>query len=110
MSSIYSNVFRNEIKIWDYLAGIYILFRKQEQTVQTQKSKDHEIDSSTPESIELFIEDQTFSPSYDLVLPLLRPPPRSRQQVVSLRAPVELTDGRLGEELNHTTARKPGHL
>jgi hypothetical protein len=63
---------------------------KQEQTVQTSESKDHEIDSPLQRVLHDFIEDQAFSPSYDLAPPLLRPPP----QLVSLRAPVELTDGR----------------
>ncbi len=69
---------------------------------------------SESESIEWFIEDQAFSPSYDLA-----PPPLSRQKVVSLAqsscvSPVEMNDGRreegVGEEPNHTTVRKPGPL
>ncbi len=39
------------------------------------------VDRVQPESIEWFIEDQSFLPSYDLAPP---PPPLSRQQVVSL--------------------------
>jgi hypothetical protein len=65
------------------------------------------------------MENQAYSPSYTLIrlLPIPPPPPLSRQQVVSLsqssrELPVELTDGkegeeRVGEEPNHTTARKP---
>jgi hypothetical protein len=66
------------------------------------------------ESIELFIEDQAFSPSYELSP---TPPynPFSRDQVVSLSqssygSPIELTDRRGGEgveeEPNDTTTRK----
>jgi hypothetical protein len=54
----------------------------------------------------LVVEDQTSSPSYDL-LPLLL----SHQKVVSFqsscKSPVELTEG---EEQHYTTARKPGPL
>ncbi len=69
------------------------------------------------ESIECIIENQAFSLRYDLA-----PPPRLtpllRQKVVFLSqyfyaTPVELTDRRgegVGEELNDTTARKPGPL
>ncbi len=72
-----------------------------------------------PESIECFIEDQAFlRRQLSHPIPL---PPFSRQQFVSLFqsscavAPVELTDGRVGgegvgEEPNHTMARKPGSL
>ncbi len=55
------------------------------------------------ESIELFIEDKAFSPSYDLPPP---PPLISPSYCVSL---VELTDGRGGGgggESNHTTVRE----
>ncbi len=56
-----------------------------------------------------------FSRSYGLAF---RPTPLSRQQVVSLPqsscvSPVEQPDGKkegMGEEPNHTTARKPGPL
>jgi hypothetical protein len=66
-----------------------------------------------------FIEGLAFSPSYDLAP---SPPPftLSRQHAVSLLQsscvlPVRLTDGErgregVGEEPNHTTARKPGPL
>jgi hypothetical protein len=70
------------------------------------------------ESIELFIEDQAFSPSHELS-PTPPYTPFSRDQVVSLSqssygSPIELTDmsgGELvGEEQSHTTTRKPGPL
>jgi hypothetical protein len=72
------------------------------------------------ESIEYFIEDQAFLRSYDSA-PRQPPflPPLSHQQVVSLSlsfcvSPAELTDGRrgegVGEEPNHTTAKKPVRL
>ncbi len=65
------------------------------------------------ESIECFLEDHGFR-----IIRLLSPPLHHLfcQQDVSLSqsscvSPVELTDGRVGgrvdEELNHTTARKP---
>ncbi len=72
--------------------------------------------SSPPESTEWFTEFQAFLLSYDSAP---RPPlyPLSRQQVVSLSqpscvSPVEFTGGGdgVGEEPNHTTARKPGPL
>ncbi len=71
------------------------------------------------ESIELFIENQAVSPSYDLD-PRPPPSPLSRQQVVSLSqslcvSPIELTDWRSGDggrgkKPNRTAARKPGPL
>ncbi len=64
----------------------------------------------------MFIEDQTFSPSYDLASPPTRLIPIPRQHVVALSqsssvSPVEFTDRRsgegVGEEPNETTATKP---
>ncbi len=73
-----------------------------------------DIDSGKPESIEWFIEDQTFSPSHDLAPP--NPLPLSRQQVVSLsQSPVcrlsslQMEEGE-EKEPNHTAARKPGQF
>ena len=71
------------------------------------------------ENIKLFIEVQDFLPSYDLVIWLIpHPLPRSHQQ--SRPATHRKTEeerqyaGRrvelVGEEPNHTTARKPGSL
>jgi hypothetical protein len=63
------------------------------------------------------LEDQAFSPSYDLAPS--PPHPSSSVSKFSLFlglpcvSPFELTDGRVGgreKELNHTTARKPGPL
>jgi hypothetical protein len=65
------------------------------------------------------MENQAYSLSFTLIrlLPIPPLPPLSRQQIVSLSQssrvfPVELTDGRegeerVGEEPSHTTARKP---
>jgi hypothetical protein len=68
----------------------------------------------------MIIEDDAFSLSYDLAPPSSPTPrPPFRQQVASLSqssclSPVELTDGRggeeVGEEPNKTKARKPGPL
>ncbi len=72
----------------------------------------------TRKSIELFIEDQTFSPSYNLV-PSVPLPPLSREQLISVSQSsfvslVELTGERggkaVGEEPNHMPAKKPGPL
>ncbi len=59
-----------------------------------------------PESIEIFIEDQAFSMSYDLA-PLPPHSPQSRQQVVSLSlyarvSPIELTWARIFKLLRST--------
>ncbi len=73
-------------------------------------------------SSEFFIEDQAFSPSYDL--DLIPPPPHpfpkllSRQQVVALSqsfcvSPAKVNGERwegVEEESNHTTVRKFGPL
>jgi hypothetical protein len=62
-----------------------------------------------PESIERFIEDQAFSPSYHLDQP---PPLLASKSVSLLSLPVcrllaDRGEG-VGEELNHMTARKLG--
>jgi hypothetical protein len=71
---------------------------------------------SLPKSIEYFIEDQTFSPSYNFDIPYTNSP---SQQVVSLlslpvcrRSSLLTGDGGegVGEEPNHTTARNSGPL
>jgi hypothetical protein len=66
------------------------------------------------ESIELFIEEHVFSPAYDLAPPSPPPPLPSASCLsisVFLCVTVKLTDGRgererVGEEPNHTTAKK----
>jgi|688.fasta_scaffold1139158_1 hypothetical protein len=66
-----------------------------------------------PDSIELFIENQAFSPLYDLAPP---PPPLSRRKLYRRHKERYLADGRwggggeCGEEPNPTTARKTGPL
>jgi hypothetical protein len=73
--------------------------------------------SISAESIECFLEDQAFLPSYDLA-PAQSPAPVFRQQVLFLGLPVcrrsSLLTGDswegVGEEPNHTTAGKPGPL
>ncbi len=75
------------------------------------------IEHDKAETFEWFIEDQAFSPSYDLA-PLPPPPLLSRQQVVSLflslplcrRVSLLTWEGGGGEEPNHSTTRKPGTL
>ncbi len=67
-----------------------------------------------PESIERFIEDQAFSPSYDLAAPPT-PPISKLSLFLSLsvcRLPSYPTgeERRDGEEQNHTTARKSSPL
>ncbi len=71
------------------------------------------------ENMEWFTEDQTFSPSYDLAPPTpLLPPLRSVSSTGDTQEDWEreiFADGRggkvgVGEEPNHTTARKPGPL
>jgi hypothetical protein len=69
---------------------------------------------SEPESIERFIEDQAFSPSYDLAPPPT-PPISKLSLFLSLpvcRLPSYPTgeEGGGGEEQNHLTAGKPGPL
>ncbi len=66
-------------------------------------------------NIEWFLGDQALSPSYSLAPRPTPPPPSSRQQVVSVFQyssvySVVLTDGKVGQEPNHTTSRKPGPL
>ncbi len=55
---------------------------------------------TNPESIELFVEDQAFSPSYDWVLPHLLPPPFSKLSLfLSLHVSIgEITDRKGGRE------------
>ncbi len=54
-----------------------------------------------PESIERFVEDQAFSPSYDL---------EHRKTEKERQLAQEKGGKRVGEEPNHTTAKKPGPL
>ncbi len=66
------------------------------------------------ESIELFIEDQGFLPSYDLN-PFPSPPPSVRKLCVAKKKSSLLTgekggEGGVREEPNHTRARMPGPL
>ncbi len=71
-----------------------------------------------PKSTEWFIEDQALSPSYDFVSPPHTPPVAIQQVVspfqsscVSPRSSLMTGRGKgVGEELNHTMARKPGPL
>ncbi len=64
------------------------------------------------DSIEWFIEAQAFLRSYDSICLLAHPPFPSSQSSAML--PVEFYDGRggegVGEEPNHTIARKPWSL
>jgi hypothetical protein len=62
-----------------------------------------------------FIEDQAFSPLYNLAPPSPPPSPVSKLSLFFCVSLVELTDwkrggGEVGEELNYTTARKPSLL
>ncbi len=65
-----------------------------------------------PASIEWFIEDQAFSPSYNLASPpALSPLPSAVVSLSQSQSPVEITDGGgegVGEEPNHRMAIKPG--
>ncbi len=65
---------------------------------------------SQPESIERFIEDEAFPPSYDLAPPRPLPPYRVSQARQNTETEKDLVDEGGGGELNHTMARKPGHL
>jgi hypothetical protein len=64
------------------------------------------------ETIELFIEDQALSPSYDLAPPPPRRPPSVNSSRPATHKKTErdilLTKEGVGVEPNHTKARKPG--
>jgi hypothetical protein len=71
--------------------------------------------STIAESIECFVEDQTFSVSYDLAPPPSPDSKLSLSQSSSLCRRSSLLTGEgmrdwVGEEVNYTTARKSGPL
>ncbi len=75
------------------------------------------MDEEKPESIQCFIEEQAYSSSYDLAAYSLTPSFPSVSSRPAIHRKTEqgrhLDDGkggRLGEEQNHNTARKPGPL
>ncbi len=62
------------------------------------------------ESIEWFIMDQTFSPSYDLAPPTPSPSTYRVSKLDRRHTCWRVRWEGVGEELNNTRARKPGHL